>query len=74
MFKSTNSLVPEYLSELFVKNTEADLRIPLFKTANGQKSISFLGPKIWNQLSSDVRLAPSLFTFKRRLKEVIEGS
>ena len=83
MFKSTNSLAPEYLSELFVKNsalntmrlrnTEADLRVPLFKTANGQKSISFRGPKLWNQLSSDVRLAPSLSTFKRRLKDVVEG-
>ena len=83
MFKSTNSLGPEYLSELFVKNsalntmrlrnTETDLRVPLFKTANGQKSISFRGPKLWNQLSSDVRLAPSLSTFKRRLKDVVEG-
>ena len=83
MFKSTNSLAPEYLSKLFVKNSalnamrlrnaEADLRVPLFKTANGQKSISFRGPKIWNQLSSDFRLAPSLFTFKMRLKEVVEG-
>ena len=83
MFKSTNSLAPEYLSELFVKNsalntmrlrnTEADLRVPLFKTANGQKSISFRGPKLWNQLSSDVRLAPSLSTFKRRFKDVVEG-
>ena len=27
----------------------------------------------WNQLSSDVRLAPSLSTFKRRLKDVVEG-
>ena len=83
MFKSTNSLAPEYLSELFVKNsalntmrlrnTEADLRVPLFQTANGQKSISFRGPKLWNQLSSDVRLAPSLSTFKRRFKDVVEG-
>ena len=56
-----------------LRNTEADLRVPLFKTANGQKSVSFRGPKIWNQLSSDFRLPPSLFTFKRRLKEVIEG-
>ena len=83
MFKSTNSLAPEYLSELFVKNSalntmrlrnaEADLRVPLFKTANGQKSISFREPKLWNQLSSDVRLAPSLSTFKRRFKDVVEG-
>ena len=56
-----------------LRNTEADLRVPLFKTANGQKSISFRGPKLWNQLSSDVRLAPSLSTFKRRFKDVVEG-
>ena len=43
------------------------------RTANGQKSISFRGPKLWNQLSSDVRLAPSLSTFKRRFKDVVEG-
>ena len=84
IYKSTNSLAPEYLSEIFVqnsalttmrlRNTEADLRVPLFKTSNGQKSISFRGPKLWNQLSSDVKLAPSLAAFKRRLKkEILEG-
>ena len=84
MYKSTNILAPEYLSELFVqnsalttmrlRNTKADLRVPLFKTSNRQKSISFRGPKLWNQLSSDVKLAPSLATFKRRLnKEILEG-
>ena len=82
--KSTNSLAPEYLSELSVqnsalttmrlRNTEADLRVPFFKTPNGQRSISFRGPKLWNQLGSDVKLAPSLATFKRRLKkEILEG-
>ena len=84
IYKSNNGLAPEYLSELFVqnsalttmrlRNTKADLRVPLFKTSNGQKSISFRGPKLWNQLSSDVKLAPSLATFKRRLKkETLEG-
>ena len=42
--------------------------------SNGQKSISIRGPELWNQLSSDVKLAPSLATFKRRLKkEILEG-
>ena len=59
IFKSTNCLVPEYLSKLFIKNsalntmrlrnTEVDLGALLFKTANGQKSISFRGPKFWKQ-------------------------
>ena len=84
IYKSTNSLAPEYLPELFVqnsaltktrlRNTEADLQVPLFKTSNGQKCISFRGPKLWNQLSSDIKFAPSLATFKRRLKnEILEG-
>ena len=84
MYKSNNGLAPEYLSELFVqnsalttmrlRNTKADLRVPLFKTLNGQKSISFRGPNLWNQLSLDVKLAPSLANFKRRLKkEILEG-
>ena len=81
MFKSTNSLAPEYLSNLFIKNsaqntlklrnTETDLRVPLFKTSNGQKSIAFRGPKLWNKLSPDVKHAPSLPTFKRRLNETV---
>ena len=51
VFKSLNGLAPEYLSSLFEKkstrnvreprNTETDLSIPLRKTNNGQRAISF---------------------------------
>ena len=78
MYKSLNGLVPEYLSDLFVKNstrnvrklrnTETDLSLPLRKTNNGQKAISFRGPKLWNHLELDVKQAPSLATFKKRSK------
>ena len=77
VYKSLNGLAPEYLSKLFVKNstrntrklrnTETDLLLPLRKTNNGQKGISFRGPKLWNQLEHNVKYAPSLATFKRRL-------
>ena len=78
VYKSLNGLVPEYLSSLFEKrstrnvrelrNTETDLSIPLRKTNNGQRAISFRGPKLWNSLELDVKQAPSLATFKRRIK------
>ena len=78
MYKSLNGLVPEYLSNLFVKNstrnvrelrnTETDLSLPLRKTKNGQNAISFRGPKLWNQLELDLKQAPSLAAFKKRLK------
>ena len=68
----------EYLSNLFVKNstrnvrelrnTETDLSLPLRKTKNGQKAISFRGPKLWNELELDLKQATSLATFKKRLK------
>ena len=78
MYKSLNGLVPEYLSNLFSKtstryarklrNTDTDLSLPLRKTNNGQRAISFRGPKLWNQLERDAKQAPSLATFKRRIK------
>ena len=78
MYTSLNGLVPEYLSNLFVKNsdrnvrelrnTETDLSLPLRKTKNWQNAISFRGPKLWNQLKPHLKQAPSLATFKKRLK------
>ena len=78
VFKSLNGLVPEYLSSLFEKkstrnvrklrNTETDLSIPLQKTNNGQRAISFRGPKLWNNLELDVKQAPTIAAFKRRIK------
>ena len=32
------------------------LDIPLSRTGKGQKSISFPGPKIWNQLGANIKL------------------
>ena len=64
MYKSTDSLAPECLSEIFVqnsvlttmrqRNTEADVRVPLFKTSNGQNSISFRGLNCWGYLRAQV--------------------
>ena len=51
-----------------VRNTETDFSIPLRKTNNGQRAISFRGPKLWNSLDLDVKQAPSLATFKRIIK------
>ena len=65
MYKFLNGLVPEYLSDLFVKNctrnvrelrnTETDLSLPLRKTKNGQNATSLRGPKLWNQPELDLK-------------------
>ena len=50
-----------------LRNGGTDLLAPLMKTSNGQKEFSFRGSKVWNELEHEVKLAPSLSTFKYRL-------
>ena len=79
MYKSLNGLVPEYLSNLFVKNstrnmknlrnTENDLSLPLRKTYNGQKAISFRGCNLWNNLELNIKQAPCPTVFKKTFKK-----
>ena len=74
VFKSISGLAPTYLSTLFTRNStreivnlrnrETDLLAPRMKTSNGQKAFSFFGAKVWNELKHEVKLAPSLSTFK----------
>ena len=45
------------------------LDIPFCRTNKGQKSMSFLGPKIWNMLSSNMKAAASIATFTHSLKK-----
>ena len=77
VYKSLNGFVPMYFSNIFsrnstrdtiyLRNSENDLQMPLFKTANGQKSFAYHGAHLWNNLESEVNKAPSLFVFKRCL-------
>ena len=54
IFKYWKGIAPSYLNDMFMPlqnnyNTKSQmaLDIPLCRTIKGQKSISFLGPKIW---------------------------
>ena len=51
-----------------LRNCETDFLAPRMKTNNGQKAFSFRGAKVWNELKHEVKLTPSLSTFKCRLK------
>ena len=72
---SLNSLAPQYLTEPFTKcsrgdglnlrSTETDLQIPLLRTSIGQNAYCYFGGKLWNELSREAKLAPSLKTFKK---------
>ena len=74
VYKSVNSLAPDYLSQLFVRNSdrniinlrnaETDLLVPFIITSYGQKAN-------WNDLSREAKQAPSLSSFKNKIKGLL---
>lgn len=78
VFKSLHGMAPSYISELLIERSETrSLRSSnqrlLFtpKTrlkSRGDRAFSSIAPRLWNELPSSIRLAPSVFIFKSRLK------
>ena len=78
VYKSLNELAPENLGNIFYKlsdvhtrilrDTKCNLAVPKMRTAYGQKSFAYRGAKAWNKLDSEMKLAPSIQSFKTKLK------
>ena len=77
VFKSKLDELPIYLAELLIRenpnrmlrsNTSLRFDIPKTYTKAGQKSFSYAGPILWNNLPVNIKTASSLISFKRLLK------
>ena len=77
VYKSLNGLAPQYMRNLFtrnsacnsrsLRNSATDLRLPMKTSANGQKCFSFRGAKLWNSLPAETKQASFTDTFKHLL-------
>ena len=46
--------------------------VPVFqRTTRTQQSLSYSGPKIWNQIPIEIRLLPTVHQFKKKLKDYL---
>ena len=54
-----------------LNGTRNSLQIPLYKTAIGQRTFSYRGAYIWNNLHNELRQSASLASFKRALKDTL---
>ena len=78
VYKSINDLNPDYLSEIFAKNstsrrknlrnTATDLQNRQVGAYNGQRAFSYRRAGVWNHLDSDVKQASSFKAYKDALK------
>ena len=46
------------------------MKVPSIKKVNaGTETLSFIGPKIWNSLTDDLKSAKTISSFKSQLKD-----
>ena len=68
---------PSYMSEMFLpvgqsritRRSKNKLNQPFQKTNIGQNCLSYLGPKIWNNLPSSLKSATNINSFKHKIKD-----
>ena len=78
VFKYVNKACPYYMHKVFEyasqgrissRNNYAKLKVPFRKITMGQKSLSYIGPSVWNKLPSSVERNISLNKFKHDVKK-----
>ena len=77
MYQFKKEQLPCIFHEMFKVNAQVhthntrgsqNFHLPSFKTTMSQKSISYSGPMLWNQLPKDIGKCSSLHSFKSKLK------
>ena len=77
VFKFFDNSAPSYMSEMFLpvgqgritQRSKNKSNQPFRKSNKGQNGLSYLGPKIWNNLRSDLKSAVSINNFKHKIKD-----
>ena len=75
IYKFFSDNVPEYITEIFRVNigkyntrNPNMLKRPFYKTSNGQKSISYIGPKLCDSMPNFLKEKTGIATFKHDYK------
>ena len=58
------------LRTIDTRNSFAKLKYPFRKTNTGQKTLSYIGPSLWNNLPETIKKTNNLNTFKHNVKSL----
>ena len=78
IFKFFNNMSPAYTCKLYqpfnlghnTRRSNYRLQLPYRNTSYGHKALSFLGPKLWNNLPAKVKSCSNINTFKHDIKKL----
>ena len=80
VFKCLTGCASAYLTSMIVKRSAVStrttwnsemLRIPLFRTASGQRSFEYRATSLWKKLQPELKLSESVKSFKRQLRQLL---
>ena len=82
VFKFFDNSAPSYMSEMFLPvgqsrithRSKNKLNQPFRKSNIGQSCLSYLGPKVWNNLPSELKSAKNIDSFKHKIKDTVNSS
>ena len=78
MYQVANGMSPEIMNDIFKlrENIHYNLRYtsqclvdPIHNVFNGRESTSYLGPKLWEQISFEIKNINSLAAFKKEIRK-----
>ena len=71
IYKFFNKKAPEYLSEMYQKTRSSfqKLTLPHRTTNRGLHMLSYLGPRLWNGLHTDIKSVSNANNFKHKIKD-----
>ena len=78
LFKISNELSPDIVKETFQKriisynlrNKNSFMTRQVNSVYHGTESLSFLGPKIWDQVPQEIKESKSIDIFKSKIKKI----
>ena len=77
MYNYNNNSLPCIFHSMFPKNQSFhnyptrrsnEFHLPLLRTLLAQKTFIYTGPRVWNSFDKDIKVAKSLYSFKKKLK------
>ena len=73
VYKHYYCISPDYLNNLLKTRDVETKRLELtkYKSKQGRRAFSYVAPRYWNSLPSDIRTITSIDTFKQKIKHIL---
>ena len=73
MHKASTDSLPDALNEIFTRSSypRRQFTLPAIRSKNGERSLKYSDPKLWETIPLDLKSGNSCKTFSKRFKKLL---